>query len=161
MDDMEETDRRLHDGGTFGGADSLHAIGPDEEVMRAEEGENPFDAISDIERRTLRKLLDYLFMHGCTQASVFQQTVFLTKIIAPEILRRFGRESFNELGKCLGLTRAAMSANYKTRIVKMVEVSERRSGRAVPSYKAPFQKSATAAARMAEAQKGNTNRKKK
>ena len=158
MEDAEDIDRQMRDG-TDGPADSLHALGPDEEVMRQEEPEES-DA-STAERETLKKLLPFFFKHGCTPANVFQQVVFLTKIISPEILRSFGKESFNELGKCLNLTRAAMSANYKTRIIKMVEVSERRSGRATPIFKAPFQKSASAAARMAEAQKGNTNRKKK
>jgi hypothetical protein len=161
MEDMEEIDRQLAAEGTMAGADSMHAISPDEEMMRAEDGEDAAADALAIERQTLKKLLPFFFKHGCTPSNVFQQVIFLTKIISPEILRSFGKESFAELGKCLNLTRAAMSANYKTRIVKMVEVSERRSGRATPTFKAPFQKSAAAAARMAAAQKGNINRKKK
>lgn len=159
-DDEEQIDRRLAEGGTFGMADALHAPSPVDEVMAREAGDDGMDA-ARAERETLRKMLLFFFAHGCTLESVFQQVVFLTKIIAPEILRGFGKESFEELGKCLGLGRAAMSANYKQRIVKLVEVSERRSGRSRPSFRANFQKNATACGRMADAQKGNKNRKKK
>lgn len=164
MDDHEYYDTAARDEGVMWGDDALHGQGADEILMRQEEAADmgmDLEALAAFERRTVRKFL-YIFWTkgpGPQGAELVKQVFAVTKAWAPDLMTPFGLDTFQAQAHCLGLTRAAMSASFKTRVVKLVEVSERRAGRSRPSFRAKFQKSATACERMAKAQRGNANRK--
>jgi hypothetical protein len=137
------------------GIGALHALPVDELVMRAEEGEGESgdEMEGRIRSETLSRMLEFLFEDGGGRAHVYRRVWLLAKNVRPEILRRHRIESLESGAAQLECTRAALCAANKRIIVRLVEVAERRSGRAHGSYKAGFQKSATNVQKLSAAQK--------
>jgi hypothetical protein len=166
MQDDNDQERRIshlaadRDLARVDGIGALHALPVDELVMRAEEGEdeNAETMESRIRAEAVCRLIEFLFEDGAEPWHLSRRVWLLAKNLRMDILRRHKMESLESYAKQLGCTRAALCAANKRIIVHLVEVAERRAGRAHGSYKAGFQKSETNVRKLSAAQKRSQGR---
>lgn len=142
------------------GIEALHALGPDEILMRQEEealeaaaGGRAYHEEWTIRAEMFAAVLRDLFADGPEPMLVARRAFNLAKTYKPEILAEHRLESFEAYGDLVGLGRAAMQAHYKKHVPEMVHLAERRTGRNRGMFRAPFQKTETNVEKLSAAQK--------